>query len=61
MDPDSEETRTIFEPSGRRCARWREWIRKGGAMEDVAGKGQFGCVAPEDVLQIGQEQRLGVG
>jgi hypothetical protein len=36
MDPDSEETRRILEPAGRRCARWREWIMNGGAMDDVA-------------------------
>jgi hypothetical protein len=31
-----------LEPLGSREARQREWIRKGGAMEDVAsGKGQW--------------------
>jgi hypothetical protein len=26
----------ILEPVGRRCALWRAWMRKGGAMDDVA-------------------------
>jgi len=36
MEPDSEDTRTILEPEGRRFARDREWTRKGGEMADVA-------------------------
>ncbi len=35
MEPDSEETRTILEPDGRREAVERAWIRKGGAIADV--------------------------
>lgn len=38
MEPASEEMSRIFEVGGRREEVWREWIMKGGEMEDVAGK-----------------------
>lgn len=38
IEPDSEETRRIFEPRVRCLERWREWIMKGGDVADVAGK-----------------------
>lgn len=36
MEPDSEETRTTFEPEVRRLARKSEWTMNGGEIEEVA-------------------------
>jgi hypothetical protein len=41
MEPDSEETRTIFELGARCLDRWREWIMKGGEIADVAVKSRL--------------------